>query len=129
MKAWSGHIIFDRGFQYRRLADVYPDLYAKFLKETNQANKEEPEVDVTILRSNLIDLEKNRKPEGYNRIGKIRMIFPIKPDPEMYIYKQQSRSAEVVKVTESISDYLNDHGIKNHVEWDRMLLYKLKKRK
>jgi hypothetical protein len=129
LKAWSGHIIFEKGFQFKQLADIYPELYARFLKETNQMNREEPDADITILRSNLIDLEKNRKPEGYNRMGKIRMIFPLTSQPQLYIYKQQSRSAEVVRVTEAISDFLNEHGIKNRIEWDKMFYYKLKKRK
>lgn len=128
MKAWSGHIVFDKKIRYKDLLPVYEELYTRFLRETDQVNKEEPESDLTILRTNLMDLERNRKPEGYNRMGKIRMMFPIKDRPEIYIYRQ-SRSQEVVKVSEALSDFLNENGIKNHVEWDRMFLYKIKRRK
>ena len=130
MKAWSGHIILDRGLQYKDLVPVYESMYEKFLDETHQRHDEEPEYDKMLLRTNMMDLERNRKPEGYNRLGKMRMVFPRKEAGpiEFYVYRQ-GRSTEVTKVTESISDFLRQKGVKHSVEWDSMLLLKTKKKR
>lgn len=130
MKAWSGHIILDKSLQYKDLVPVYESLYEKFLNETGQKHQEEPEYDKMLLRTNMMDLERNRKPEGYNRLGKMRMVFPRKEagPVEFYLYRQ-GRSTEVTKVTENLSDFLRAKGIKHTVEWDSMLLLKARKRR
>ena len=130
MKAWSGHIILEKGLQYKDLVPVYETMYEKFLTETRQTHDEEPEYDRMLLRTNMMDLEKNRKPEGYNRLGKMRMVFPRKEagPVEFYMYRQ-GRSTDVTKVTETISDLLRSKWMKHTVEWDSMLLLKAKKKR
>lgn len=132
MKVRSGHIKFEKGVKYEDLMPVYSELYLKFLKETNQMPEEE-EVTNMLVRENLIDLEKGKKPEGYNRQGRMRMIFPIMPknskEIEVYIYGHyhSAKSLEVARVTESISRFLKNKGFENDVDWDKMLIHKYKK--
>ena len=76
MKVRSGHIQFEKGVKYKDLLPVYKELYMKFLRETGQLPEEE-EVTNMLIKENMIDLEKGKKPEGYNRQGRMRMIFPI----------------------------------------------------
>jgi hypothetical protein len=132
MKVRSGHIKFEKGVKYKDLLPVYEELYLKFLKETGQIPEEE-EITNMLINENMMDLEKGKKPEGYNRQGRMRMIFPIMEkgarEIEMYIYGHyhSAKSLEVARVTESVSRFLKDKGFENDVDWDKMLIHKYKK--
>jgi hypothetical protein len=132
MKVRSGHIKFEKGINYRDLLPIYNELYTRFLKETGQMPEEE-DMTQMLIRENILDLEKNKKPEGYNRQGRMRMIFPImEPNEktiEMYIYGHyhSAKSLEVARVTDSISRFLKSKGFDNDVDWDKMLIHKYKK--
>ncbi|MFQ5885472.1 MAG: hypothetical protein ACE5IO_10285 [Thermoplasmata archaeon] len=126
MQAQSGHIKFDERVKYGDLLPIYRDIFERFLVETDQIPEEEPEYTEVLLEQNLIDLRNNRKPEGYNRSGCMRMIFPISEDVEFYLYGM-GKNTEVPRVTELISKLLKKEGLKHSVEWDNMLLYQNKK--
>lgn len=132
MKVRSGHIVFEKGVKYRDLMPIYKDLFMKFLRETGQLPEEE-EVTTMLITENLMDLEKGKKPEGYNRQGRMRLIFPILQKPtqpiEFYIYGHyhSAKSLEVARVTESMSQFLKNKGYNNEVDWDNMLIHKYKK--
>ena len=132
MKVRSGHIKFEKGVKYKDLIPVYKELYMKFLKETGQVPEEE-EITNMLVHENMLDLEKGKKPEGYNRQGRMRMIFPImeknEKEIEMYIYGHyhSAKSLEVARVTESISRFPKNKGFENDVDWDKMLIHKYKK--
>ncbi len=115
MKAETGHIKFSPGFRYKQLKDVFPELLTVFLQETDQM-PEEKEILNMFIELNMMDLKMNRKPEGYNRKGRMRLIFPI-DCKELYI-SGNSASTEVVRISERISKLLQKKGIKNTVEWD-----------
>lgn len=126
MQAQSGHIRFDKKVKYSDLLPVYREIFERFLVETDQIPEEEPEYTEVLLEQNLIDLRNNRKPEGYNRSGVMRMIFPIGEEVEFYLYGR-GMTTEVPRVTELISKMLKKEGLKHSIEWDRMLLYQKKK--
>lgn len=115
MKAEVGHIIFASGFRYRALKDIFPDLLATFLQETDQMPEEREILDM-FVELNMRDIRSNRKPEGYNRKGRMRLIFPI-GRKELFLAGNSS-STEVVRVTEKISKMLQKKGIKNSLEWE-----------
>lgn len=115
MKAETGHIKFAPTFKYRQLKDAFPELLTVFLQETDQM-PEEKEILNMFIELNMMDLRANRKPEGYNRKGRMRLMFPI-GSKEMYL-SGNSSSTEVVRITERISKMLQKKGIKNTVEWD-----------
>ncbi|UCD92933.1 MAG: hypothetical protein JSV43_03180 [Methanobacteriota archaeon] len=125
MQARSGHIRFDKKVKYSDLLPIYRDIFERFLVETGQIPEEEPEYTEVLLEQNLIDLRNNRKPEGYNRSGSMRMIFPICEGVEFYLYGR-GKDTEVPRITELISKLLKKEGLKHSVEWDKMLLYKKK---
>ena len=126
MRAQSGHIKFEKKVKYSDLLPIYREIYERFLEETDQVPEEEPEYAEILLEQNLLDLRSNRKPEGYNRSGNMRMIFPISDDVEFYIYGRGTNS-EVPRLTELVSKMLSKEGLKHKIEWDQMLLYQEKK--
>jgi len=119
MKAETGHIIFKEKFKYKNLEDVFDDVMKAFLEETDQ-KPEDDEILQMFLRINMMDIEKNRKPEGYNRRGRMKMVFPLrKTKKELYI-RADSKTTEVVRVTERLSKILKKGGIPHTVEWDKL---------
>lgn len=105
--------------KYKDLVPIYRDLYLKFLRETDQLEEEE-ERNFMLVRLNLLDLEKNRKPEGHNRNCRTKMVFPLNHNNIQFYIKGNTRSSEVTKVTESLSRFLNDKDIDHKVEWDKL---------
>jgi len=120
MKTHSGHIVFNKKVQFKDLAPICKDLIVKFINETKQVSEDPDFLDI-IVDANLIDLKNNRKPEGFNRMGNMRMIFPIRDREgvEFYIYRSSS-STDITRVTESISRLLQKKGLKHDVCWDKM---------
>jgi len=119
MKAESGHIVFKGKFKWKDLKSSFEEVLKAFLQETDQVPDEE-DIFQMFLRINLMDLEKNRKPEGFNRRGRLRLVFPNTPDrKEMYI-RSETKTAEVVRVTEKLSRMLKKAGIAHTVEWDQL---------
>ncbi len=125
----SGHFIFKKGAKWKDLLPAYEGMVKLFLQETGQISDEEF-FDRMLVRQDLVDLTKGRKPSGYNRNNKVRLIFPLRDDGiiEMFIYRS-TRDEDIVRVTNLISDYLNEHGLEHEVKWDEMFLYELKERR
>jgi hypothetical protein len=115
-KAQSGHIVFSPSFKWKALAPVFDHLLRDFLKESGQMPPEEDIIKM-FVKLNMIDLEKNRKPEGWNRRGRVRMVFPITNQPQMYL-RSSLKSAEVVRITESVSALLKKARISHKVKYD-----------
>ncbi len=126
MKYWNGHIIMD-GVDWKELEGVWDAMLGMFFKETKQF-RDNPEMIDVIIRENMIDIKNNRKPEGYNREGKMRIIVPLSGKREFYIYRGVY-SDDVRVITEKISSMLAEKNIKHRVEWNDMLLFKIKKRR
>src|SRR6266545_4840825 len=82
-------------------------------------------VDV-LIEENLRDLRNNRKPEGYNREGAMRMIFPISNKVEFYVYGR-GKTIEVAHVTEQLSRVLQKYRLKHTIAWDQLKLLADKK--
>lgn len=119
MKAESGHIVFKGKFKWRDLKKSFEEVLKSFLQETDQVPDEE-DIFQMFLRINMMDIEKNRKPEGFNRRGRLRMVFPNTPGrKEMYI-RSETKTAEVVRVTERLSRILKKAGVAHTVEWDQL---------
>jgi mRNA-degrading endonuclease RelE of RelBE toxin-antitoxin system len=122
MRARSAHFTFDKKVKYKDLEKAFKELFNTFLEETGQMPHEEPEYSEILLEENLRDLRKNRKPEGYNRDGSMRLMFPIAERVEFYIYSR-AKSAEVPRVAETLSKILQKAGLKHQLDWDKMLLF------
>jgi hypothetical protein len=121
----SGHIKFKKGTKWKDLTGPFPGLFELFLEETAQRNDDEM-FDAMLLKQNMSCLEKGQKPEGYNRNNRVRMIFPIVDRSiEFYVYRSTGAD-DVVRITNRLSDYLNEQKLEHKVEWDKMLLFELK---
>src|SRR5437867_10336297 len=118
MRARSGHIKFDKKVKWKNLVSSFRPLFLKFLEETQQLPEDMESVDV-LIEENLRDLRNNRKPEGYNREGLMRMIFPISNQVEFYVYGR-GKTIEVARVTEQLSRILQKYRLKHTIEWDRL---------
>jgi len=119
MKAESGHIVFKDKFRYKALAPVFEKMLITFLQETDQY-PDDDEILQMFVRVNLMDIEKNRKPEGYNRRGRMKMVFPRTEGRSQLYLRATSKTVEVVRVTEHLSKILKKAGIPHTVEWDKL---------
>lgn len=126
MDVRSGHIVFEKKTRYIDLLPVYEEVFKRFLEETNQVPEAEPEFLDVLVEENMVDLRSNRKPEGYNRSGSMRLIFPLSDRVECYVYARM-KSSEIARVTELLSGMFKKSGLDNSIEWDRMLLHLTKK--
>ncbi|MCU0852436.1 MAG: hypothetical protein MUC90_04165 [Thermoplasmata archaeon] len=120
MKAESGHIVFKEKFKYKDLQGCFEEVLKAFLDETDQM-PDEDEILQMFMKINMMDIEKNRKPEGYNRRGRMRMIFPLTKGKRQFYIRADSKTAEVVRVTERMSKILKKAGVPHIVEWDKLL--------
>ncbi|OLE56500.1 MAG: hypothetical protein E6K07_05640 [Methanobacteriota archaeon] len=125
MRARSGHFKFDKKVKWKNLVSAFRPLFLKFLEETQQLPEDMESVDV-LIEENLRDLRNNRKPEGYNREGLMRMIFPISNQVEFYLYGR-GKTIEVARVTEQLSRILQKYHLKHTIEWDRLKIFADKK--
>lgn len=119
MKAVSGHIVFKERFKYKDLKGCFEELLKTFLEETDQMPDEE-EIFQMFLKINMMDIEKNRKPEGYNRRGRLRMVFPTTKGRKEFYVRADSKTAETIRVTERLSRILKKAGVPHTVEWDAL---------
>lgn len=119
MKAEAGHIIFKDKFKYRDLQGIFEELMVAFLDETDQM-PDEDEILQMFLRINMMDIEKNRKPEGYNRRGRMRLVFPLTKGKKQLYIRADSKTAETIRITERLSKILKKGGIPHTVEWDKL---------
>ena len=115
MKASSYHFIFAPGTRYSDLKTVFPDILKIVLAENDhfQSDEEEEQREM-FIQLNMADLEMDRKPEGYNRKGKYRLIFPL-DRMEFYIRTFTAKPAEIKKVAEKISEMLSTANVKYEI--------------
>ncbi len=127
MKIWNSHIIMDKNVKWKDLEPVWSDMLNLFFDETRQF-KDDPEQREIVIHENLVDIKNDRKPEGFNREGKMRIVVPLSDKREFFVYRGVY-SDDVRVVTEKLSKFLAEKGIKHNVEWNDMLLYHMKKRR
>ncbi|MCL4331410.1 MAG: hypothetical protein M1304_03970 [Candidatus Thermoplasmatota archaeon] len=127
MKNWSGHIYFTDEFHWKDLEKAFPEIWDIIAGETKQ-NQEEAQYDQITLELNLAEIRKDKKPIGYIKDGaKYRMVFP-EDRKEMIIYRG-GPSEEIRDIVESVTKVLKNKKIKFQVDYDKMLLYEIRKRR
>jgi len=119
MKATSGHFLLSDDVQYSDLAEVFPEVLTTFLKEIGQM-PEDDDVLRMFIQLNQVELERNEKPEGYNRKGRIRLVFPL--DSKGFYIRGISKNNEVVRISEKISRILKAASIKHELDWNRLYM-------
>ena len=109
MKVSSVHFILKGKTDYKDLEPVFPDILKMFLKEIGQTPDEE-ELLQMFIELNMIDIRQNRKPEGYNRKGKFRLVFPL--DRKEFYVKTYSKGSDLSRIADNITGLMNNAGIK-----------------
>ena len=98
MKVYSTHFILKGKSDYKDLAPVFPDILKMFLEEIGQTPEEE-EILQMLIELNMMDLERNRKPEGY----------PM--DRKEFYLKTYTKSTDLSHIADNISNMLTAAGI------------------
>lgn len=122
----SVHFILKGKSDYKDLAPVFPEILRSALVIADQVPEEE---ELTmIIQLNLDDLEKNRKPEGYIRKARIRMVFPL-DRKEFYLQSYNSKIVDLGKIRETVSEILTKGGVGFDVTEDDDILFDLPSKK
>ncbi|KJE49605.1 MULTISPECIES: hypothetical protein [Acidiplasma] len=124
MKNYSGHIIFEEGFQWKDLEKYFPDIW-DIVESESKVNAEEKQFDDILLELNMEEIRKNKKPFGYRRENsKFRMIFP-QNRTELTIYRN-TPSEEIEEITEKVAHEIRNKKIKYTIKYDQLISSKLK---
>lgn len=130
MKVHSGHIYLPETVDWKDLKKVFPEMFRVFLEESRQTFEDETNFVDILIYENLQDLNSNRKPEGFIRDGKMKMLFSKNGAIEIKIIRDKVVPNEDTKtVTERLSKFLTSKKIKNRVEYDKMFWIDLRRRK
>ncbi len=122
----SVHFVLRGKSDYKDLAPVFPEVLRSALTIADQVPEEE---ELTmIVRLNLDDLEKNRKPEGYLRKARIRMVFPM-DRKEFYFQSYNPKIVDLGKIRESVTEILAAGGIAFDVTEDDDIRFDLNPKK
>lgn len=122
----SVHFILKGKSDYKDLAPVFPEILRSALVIADQVPEEE---ELTmIIQLNLDDMEKNRKPEGYIRKARIRMVFPL-DRKEFYLQSYNPKIVDLGKIRETVSEILTRGGVGFDVTEDDDILFDLPSKK
>ena len=115
MKTSSYHFVLQDKSDYKDLAPVFPDILKTIFSENGHfLLPEEEESREMFIELNMADLERNRKPEGYNRKALYRLVFPI-GRKEFYIKTYSGKMSDVKRIGETISEMLSTTKVKFEV--------------
>lgn len=118
MKSHSYHFVLKGKSDYKDLAPVFPDILKVILQENDHfQSAEDEESREMFIELNMIDLELNRKPEGYNRKGKYRLVFPM-DRKEFYVKTMTGKPNDVKRIGDTISEMLTTAKVKFDVSKD-----------
>ncbi len=109
MKVYSVNFVLKGKTPYKDLAPVFPDILKMLLEDIGQMPEEE-EILQMLIDLNMADLELNRKPEGYNRKGKVRLVFPM--DRNEFYIKTYLKNQDLNHIADNISNMLTAAGVK-----------------
>ena len=119
----SVHFILKGRSDYKDLAPVFKDIMQNVLENADQVPEEEEFT--MILHLNLEDLEQNRKPEGYIRKARVRIVFPL-GRKEFFVQSYSPKVVDLGKIKEDVSAILNNAGISFDVTEDDDIKFDLK---
>lgn len=118
MKPSSYHFVLKGKSDYKDIVPVFPDILKLILSENEHfQTAEDEESREMFIELNMSDLERNRKPEGYNRKGKYRLIFPM-DRKEFYIKTVTGKPTDIKRIGDTISDMLATAKVKFEVTRD-----------
>ena len=117
-KIFTCRFILKNNSDYKDLAPVFRDIMNDILRENEHfQTPEEVEMREMYIELNMQDILENRKPEGYNRKAKYRLIFPV-GRKEFYVKQFAQKPNDIKRIGTSISDYLSAAGIDYEMKYD-----------
>ncbi len=121
-KVRSAHFIFEDSVKYSDLAQIYPELFRKFLEITNQTPEDENMVEIWIERD-MKAIKKGKKPEGFLKQNAIKMVFPQRDGfVEFYIY-MKIKTEEISEIAAKLDRILKKSKLPYRIEYDKMLRF------
>ena len=108
MKIFTPHFILLKDSDYQDLSPIFAEILKVVLEECGQM-PEEDEIFHMFVDANTVDLDLNRKPEGYNRKGKVRIIFPT--DRKEFYIKTFSKAIDLKHITYRVEVILENANI------------------
>jgi len=112
MKTTSVHFVLGKGSDYKDLAPIFLEMFKMLLEEIEHVLEDEGVLEM-FIETNVSDLLKNRKPEGYNRKGRIRLVFPM--DRKEFYLKTYSKNADLNNLTTKYTALMKEAKIKFEV--------------
>lgn len=123
MKSTSYHFVLKGKTSYKDLVPVFPDILKVILLENDHfQTAEDEESREMFIELNMADLEQNRKPEGYNRKGKYRLIFPM-DKKEFFIKTATAKPNEIKRISDTIQEMLTTAKIKFDILKDENMAF------
>ena len=122
----SIHFVLKGSSSYKDLAPVFEDILKFSLQAVDQMPEEE-EMEM-IVRLNLEDLERDRKPEGYLRKARIRIVFPM-DRKEFYVQSYNSKLVDLGLLANHIKSVLTEAGIEFDFTEDDAITFDLHPKK
>ena len=122
----SIHFVLKGSSSYKDLAPVFEDILKFSLQAVDQMPEEE-EMEM-IVRLNLEDLERDRKPEGYLRKARIRIVFPM-DRKEFYIQSYNAKLVDLGLLSNHVKSVLAEAGIQFDYSEDDAITFDINPKK
>ena len=119
----SVHFILKGASDYKDLAPGFQDILMTVLEEADQVPEEEEFT--MILNLNLEDLNQNRKPEGYIRKARARIVFPL-DRKEFYVQSYSPKVIHLDDLRPKLSKILDGASVKYDITEDDDIKFDLK---
>lgn len=128
MAKYSVHFVLAGGSSYRDLAPVFESILKNALTTVDQMLEDE-DMEM-VVQNNVHDLKADKKPEGYLRKARIRMVFPIDPEKkEFYFQSYNSKLVDLSMIAKNTKAILDGAGIKYDYSEDDAITFDINPKK
>jgi len=122
----SVHFVLKGRSGYKDLAPIFEQILKPVLQMVDQLPEEE-EMEL-IVRTNVDDLSIGRKPEGYLRKTRVRMVFPM-DRKEFYIQSYNSKLVDLAMIADHVKSVLDGAKISYDYSEDDNISFDLNPKK
>ena len=117
-KIFTCRFILSKDTEYKDLETIFPDILRYILEENEHLQEpEDEEMREMFIELNMQDIRENRKPEGYNRKAKYRLIFP-EDSNEFYVKQMALKNNDIKRIGSKIGEFLSAANIKYETKFD-----------
>ncbi|MBO4552280.1 MAG: hypothetical protein J5673_03685 [Candidatus Methanomethylophilaceae archaeon] len=117
-KIFTCRFILKNNSDYKDLEPVFRDILNYILKENEHfQTPEEADMREMFIELNMQDIIENRKPEGYNRKAKYKLVFPL-GRKEFYVKQFAQKGNDIKRIGNAINDFLSTANIDYEMKYD-----------